>query len=68
MVVEVDVQGGNDNLVVVVLDVGERGLDVLLVVVVNESDGTGDFVFPKVLGGATKPARIMSATARERLS
>ena len=51
MVVEVDVQAGNDNLVVVVLDVGERGLDVLLVVVVNESDGTGDFVFPKVLVG-----------------
>jgi hypothetical protein len=28
-VVEVDVQRGDDDVVVVVLDVGERGLDVL---------------------------------------
>ena len=32
VVVEVDVEGGDDDVVVVVLDVGERGLDVLLAV------------------------------------
>ena len=49
VVVEVDVQGGNNNFVVVVLDVGERGLDVLLVVVVKEGDGAGDFLMAEVL-------------------
>ena len=49
VVVEVDMEGGNDDLVVVVLDVGEGGLDVLLVVVVNEGDGAGDFLVAEVL-------------------
>ena len=49
VVVEVDVEGGDDDLVVVVLDVGEGGLDVLLVVVVNEGDGAGDFLVAEVL-------------------
>lgn len=42
VVVQVDVQRGDNDVVVVVLDVGESGLDVLLVVVVNQGDGAGD--------------------------
>ena len=38
VVVEVDVEGGDNDLVVVVQDVGESGLDVLLVMVVKEGD------------------------------
>jgi hypothetical protein len=49
VVVEVDVEGGNDQLVVVVLNVGERGLDVLFMMVVNEGDGAGNFLSTKVL-------------------
>ena len=49
MVVEVGVEGGDNDLVVVVLDVGEGGLDVLLVVVVKEGDGAGDFAVAQVL-------------------
>ena len=39
-----DVKGGDNEVVVIVLDVGEGGLDVGPVVVVKESDGAGDFV------------------------
>ena len=49
VVVEVDVEGGNDDLVMVVLDVGKRRLDVLFVVVVKEGDGAGDFLGAEVL-------------------
>ena len=37
------------DVVVVVLDVGESGLNVLLVVVVNQGDGAGDVAVPVVL-------------------
>ena len=49
VVVQVDMQRGDDDVVVVVLDVGESGLDVLLVVVVNQGDGAGDVTVPVVL-------------------
>ena len=49
VVVEVDVQGGNNHRVVVVLDIGEGGLDVLFVVVVKEGDGAGDFLVTEIL-------------------
>jgi hypothetical protein len=38
----VEVQRGNNDDVMVVLGVGESGLIVLLVVVVNQGDGAGD--------------------------
>ena len=40
--VQVEVQRGNNDDVMVVLGVGESGLIVLLVVVVNQGDGAGD--------------------------
>src|ERR1039458_2621217 len=49
VVVQVDVQRGNDDVMVVVLDVGERGLDVLLVVVVNQGDGACDVTVAVIL-------------------
>ena len=43
MVVEMDVEGRDDYLMVVMLDVGESRLDVLLVMVVKERNGAGNF-------------------------
>ena len=42
--VQVDVHGGDHHLVMVVLDVGQRRLHLLLVVVVNQGDGPGDLL------------------------
>ncbi len=44
VVVQMDVQGGEDHVVVIVLDVGEVFLQVRLVMVVDEGDGAGDFL------------------------
>jgi hypothetical protein len=55
MVVQVHVEGGDDDLVVVVLDVGEGSLDVLFVVVVNQRDGAGDFLVAEVLPVLDQP-------------
>ena len=49
VVVEMDVEGGDDDLVMIVLDVSERGLDVLFVMVVQQGDGAGDFLVAEVL-------------------
>ena len=49
VVVQVDMQRRDDDLVVIVLDVGEGGLDVLFVVVVNERDRAGDFFVAEFL-------------------
>ena len=42
VVIKMDMEGGNNDFVVIVLDVGQGGLDVLLVVVINQRDGAGD--------------------------
>jgi len=49
MVVQMDVQRGEDEVVVVVLDIGEGCLDVLFVVVIDQGDGAGDFAVAVVL-------------------
>jgi hypothetical protein len=49
VVVQMDVERGDDDFVVVVLDVGEGGLDVLFVVVVKECDGAGNFLVAELL-------------------
>jgi len=43
VVVQVHMNRGDNQLRVVVLDVGQGGLDMLLVVVIDERDGAGDF-------------------------
>jgi hypothetical protein len=68
MVVQMHVKRSNDDFIVVMLDVGEGCLNVGLVVVVNERDRASNVVFTEVLLCSTKCARIMSATAWERLS
>jgi hypothetical protein len=49
VVVEVDVQSRDNDLVMIVLDIGEGGLDVLFVVVVKEGDGAGNFLGANIL-------------------
>ena len=44
MVVEVDVQGGDDEVAVIVLDLGKQALDLALVVIEDQRDGAGDFM------------------------
>ena len=43
VVVQVHMNRGDDQLRVVVLDVGQGGLDMLFVVVIDQRDGAGDF-------------------------
>ena len=49
MMVKVDVHGGNNHIIMVMLDIGQKPLDIALVVVVNEGDGAGDFLVAEVL-------------------
>ena len=42
VMVEVDVEARNDDIVVVMLNVRQRGLDAGLMMVVNKRDGAGD--------------------------
>ena len=43
VVVQMDVDGGKNHVVVVVLDVGKARLHMQLVVVIDQRDGAGDF-------------------------
>jgi len=49
VVIKVDVEGRDNDFVMVVLDIGEGRLNVLLVVVVKEGDRAGDFMVAKIL-------------------
>jgi hypothetical protein len=49
VVVQANVQRGDDYVVMIVLDIAESGLDVLLVVIVNQGDGVGDVAVAVVL-------------------
>ncbi len=44
VVVKVDVQGGDNDIMMVVLDVGQGGLHMLLVVIVHQGDGAGNLL------------------------
>ena len=49
IVVQVDVEGGDNQLGLVVLDVSQGGLDVLLVVVIKEGDRAREIFATKIL-------------------
>jgi hypothetical protein len=55
VVIEMDMEGGNNDLVVIVLDVGQCGLDVLFVVVVNQSDRARNFFVAEFLAVLDEP-------------
>lgn len=49
VVIEVDMQRGDDQVAVVMLDVGEQVQQMRFVMVVDQCDGAGDFVVAKLL-------------------
>ena len=49
MVVKMNVNRRNDHFMVVMLDVGQRSLNVLFVMIVNECDGAGNLFRAKFL-------------------
>ena len=49
VMIQMNVEGGDDGVVVVVLDIGEGGLDMGAVVVVHEGDGAGDLLVAELL-------------------
>ena len=55
VVVEMDMDSGDDDFVMVVLDVRQCGLNMLPVVVVNESNRAGDFLVAKPLPMLDEP-------------
>ena len=60
--------GGEDGVVMIVLDVGEARLQMRLVVVIDERDGASNLAGVGLLRCSISWARIMSAMASERLS
>jgi hypothetical protein len=66
--VQMHVDGRENDFVMIVLDVRERGLEMRLVMVIDQRDGAGDFAGVDFWRCSTIWSRIMSAMASERLS